>query len=127
MDSGSTLSALKLRPFCNTDGVLGQIKSGDFHGFPESVKNFQGDGHVTKITGGDGVVRDMLKIPGEYHEKQGFFEFIKEADGSINHRLFKPASVGCFMSIICSNQIDPILSKGISLEQFGTRNWALNR
>ena len=76
-----------------TDKVLGQIKSGDFHGFPESVKTFQGLGQVTKITGGDGVVRDMLRIPGEYRGKQGFFEFIKEADGSINHRLFKPASV----------------------------------
>jgi hypothetical protein len=31
------------------------------------------------------------------------------------------------MSIIWSNQIDPILSRGISLEQFGIRNWVLNR
>ncbi|MHC8393464.1 two-partner secretion domain-containing protein [Pseudomonas sp. LB3P93] len=74
-----------------TDKVLGQIKTGDLHGFPESVTTFQGAGQVTKITGGDGVVRDMLKIPGEYRGKQGVFEFIKESDGSINHRLFKPA------------------------------------
>ncbi len=73
-----------------TDKVLGQIKTGDLHGFPESVTTFQGAGQVTKITGGDGVVRDMLKIPGEYRGKQGVFEFIKESDGSINHRLFKP-------------------------------------
>ncbi|MDY7560905.1 filamentous hemagglutinin N-terminal domain-containing protein [Pseudomonas sp. CCC3.2] len=75
-----------------TDKVLGQIKTGDLHGFPESVTTFQGAGQVTKITGGDGVVRDMLKIPGEYRGKQGVFEFIKESDGSINHRLFKPTS-----------------------------------
>jgi filamentous hemagglutinin len=75
-----------------TDKVLGQIKTGDLHGFPESVTTFQGAGQVTKITGGDGVVRDMLKIPGEYRGKQGIFEFIKESDGSINHRLFKPTS-----------------------------------
>ncbi|HEY0287615.1 MAG TPA: VENN motif pre-toxin domain-containing protein [Pseudomonas sp.] len=73
-----------------TDKVLGQIKTGDLHGFPESVTTFQGARQVTKITGGDGVVRDMLKIPGEYRGKQGVFEFIKESDGSINHRLFKP-------------------------------------
>jgi filamentous hemagglutinin len=73
-----------------TDKVLGQIKTGDLHGFPEVVTTFQGAGQVTKITGGDGVVRDMLKIPGEYRGKQGVFEFIKESIGSINHRLFRP-------------------------------------
>jgi len=35
-----------------TDKVLGQIKTGDLHGFPESVTTFQGAGQVTKITGG---------------------------------------------------------------------------
>jgi len=37
---------------------------------------------VTKITGGDGVVRDMLKIPGEYRGKQGVFEFINIEKGT---------------------------------------------
>jgi hypothetical protein len=27
---------------------------------------------------------------GEYKGKEGNFEFIKEADGNINHRFFKP-------------------------------------
>ncbi len=31
------------------------------------------------------------------------------------------------MSIIWSEEIDPILSRGISLESFGVRNWALGR
>lgn len=66
------------------------MKKGDFHGFPESVKAFEADGIVTTIKGGDGVTRQMLKIPGEYGGKKGSFEFIKEADGSINHRLFRP-------------------------------------
>lgn len=35
-----------------TDKVLGQIKIGDLHAFPESVKTFQDAGQVTKITGG---------------------------------------------------------------------------
>ncbi|MGH8601617.1 MAG: RHS repeat domain-containing protein [Gammaproteobacteria bacterium] len=73
-----------------TDKVLGQMKQGDFHAFPESVKGFQEAGQLSKLTGGDGVVRDMLKIPGEYRGKEGAFEFIKEADGAINHRLFRP-------------------------------------
>lgn len=34
----------------------------------------------------------MLKIPGRYRGKNGNFEFIKEPDGSMNHRLFKPDS-----------------------------------
>ena len=73
-----------------TDKVIVQMKSGDWHSFPESVIHFQDAGTVTKLTGGDGVVRDMLKIPGEYRGKKGVFEFIKESDGKINHRLFKP-------------------------------------
>jgi filamentous hemagglutinin len=73
-----------------SDKVLSQMKEGDFHAFPESIKAFQEAGQVSKITGGDGIARDMLRIPGEYKCKQGFFEFIKEADGTINHRFFRP-------------------------------------
>ncbi|RMN07713.1 hypothetical protein ALQ65_200040 [Pseudomonas syringae pv. coriandricola] len=94
-EGGKNVSAVEDDFFAGTkytDKVLGQIKTGDLHGFPESVTTFQGAGQVTKIKGGDGVVRDMLKIPGEYRGKQGVFEFIKESDGSINHRLFKPTS-----------------------------------
>ena len=73
-----------------TNKVLGQMKKGDFHGFPEAVKAFESSGVITTIKGGDGVTRQILKIPGEYGSKKGFFEFIKEADGTINHRLFRP-------------------------------------
>jgi len=73
-----------------TGKVLGQMKKGDFHAFPKSVEGFQGAGKVTTITGGDGVRRSMLKIPGDYRGRTGVFEFIKEADGTINHRLFRP-------------------------------------
>jgi len=73
-----------------TSKVLGQMKNADYHAFPESVKAFESSGTVTTITGGDGVTRQMLKIPGEYGGKKGMFEFIKESDGSINHRLFRP-------------------------------------
>ncbi|MGI8544185.1 MAG: RHS repeat domain-containing protein [Aridibacter sp.] len=71
-----------------TDKVLGQMKTGDFHAFPESVRAFESAGRVTNITGGDGVVRQMLRIPGGYRNSNGFFEFIKEQNGNINHRFF---------------------------------------
>ena len=73
-----------------TDKVKKQIQQGDFHSFPESVKGFQGAGKVSKLKGGDGVVRDKLEIPGGYRGREGKFEFIKEPNGNINHRLFKP-------------------------------------
>ncbi|WP_438266277.1 RHS repeat domain-containing protein [Leptospira santarosai] len=72
--------------------VLGQMKRGDNHAFPESVKVFEKNGTVSKITGGDGVTREMLKIHGEYGRSKGNFEFIKESNGTINHRLFRPKS-----------------------------------
>lgn len=73
-----------------TDKVLGQMKQGDYHAFPEGVTKFQSAGQVTSLKGGDGVAREMLKIPGEYKGRKGSFEFIKEPDSTINHRLFKP-------------------------------------
>jgi filamentous hemagglutinin len=72
-----------------TQKVLAQMAQEDMHGFPESVRAFECSGVVSKLTGGDGIVRDMLKIPGSYKGKDGFFEFIKEADGTINHRFFR--------------------------------------
>jgi hypothetical protein len=70
--------------------VISKMQRSDLHNFPEHVTAFQDAGQVTKITGGDGIVRDMLKIPGEYKGKVGNFEFIKEADGTITHRFFNP-------------------------------------
>jgi filamentous hemagglutinin len=66
------------------------MRLGDNHAFPELVRNYAGYGSASKITGGDGVARDMLKIPGAYNGKEGFFEFIREANGAINHRFFRP-------------------------------------
>ena len=73
-----------------TEKVVQQMSKDDFHAFPESVKAFQESGKVSKIKGGDGVVREKLEIPGEYRGREGVFRFIKEADGSINHRQFHP-------------------------------------
>ena len=73
-----------------TTKVRKQMEQGDFHSFPESVKGFQDAGKVTPLKGGDGVTRQKLEIPGSYKNKDGNFEFIKEPDGSINHRFFRP-------------------------------------
>ncbi|PCI14998.1 MAG: hypothetical protein COB71_00150 [Thiotrichales bacterium] len=73
-----------------TDKVRKQMQQGDFHSFPESVKAFQNTGKVSKLKGGDGVIRDKLEILGGYRGREGKFEFIKESNGNINHRLFKP-------------------------------------
>ena len=73
-----------------TSKVFKQMNMGDFHGFPEGVKAFERYGIRSVIKGADGVERQMLRIPGQYGNKSGFFEFMKEADGSINHRLFNP-------------------------------------
>ncbi len=76
---------------------LGRAGGGadEFHSFPESVTAFESAGTIRTITGGDGVARQMLEIPGPYETSRGTVldgvcQFIKEADGAINHRLFVP-------------------------------------
>ena len=78
-----------------TPKVLKQMQGGvgEFHSFPESVTAFESAGTVRNITGGDNVVRQVLEIPGSYGSGgNGGFQFIKNADGTINHRLFVPNS-----------------------------------
>ncbi|EPF9648333.1 polymorphic toxin MafB class 3, partial [Neisseria gonorrhoeae] len=73
-----------------TEKVLRQASNGDYHGFPQSVDAFSENGTVIQIVGGDNIVRHKLYIPGSYKGKDGNFEYIREADGKINHRLFVP-------------------------------------
>ena len=80
-----------------TSKVLEQMGqgAGEFHSFSESVTAFENAGYVSTITGGDGVLYNMLEIPGGYLSSSGnwydgAFQFIKDVDGSINHRLFVP-------------------------------------
>jgi len=78
-----------------TPKVLKQMqgKVGEFHSFPESVTAFESAGTVRSLTGGDKVVRQVLEIPGSYGSAgNGVFRFIKNADGTINERLFVPNS-----------------------------------
>lgn len=73
-----------------TAKVKQQAASGDYHAFPQSVDGFAQHGTVTRIVGGDGITRYKLEIKGSYRGKAGVFEYIKNPDGSINHRLFVP-------------------------------------
>jgi filamentous hemagglutinin len=73
-----------------TDKVKQQASSGDFHSFPESVDGHSDQGTISVIIGGDGVERLKLEISGSYRGKEGMFEYIREPDGTINHRLFVP-------------------------------------
>jgi hypothetical protein len=70
--------------------VRDQATWGDHHGFPEAADGFSGEGTVTTLVGGDGIVRWKLTIPGSYNGKEGVFEYIREPDRTINHRLFIP-------------------------------------
>ena len=56
---------------------------------PDPIVSDPGAGKLTEIIGGDGVVRDKLEIPGSFNGKDGVFEYIKDPDGSINHRFFR--------------------------------------
>ena len=73
-----------------TEKVKKQASSGDYHSCPEVVDSFSRYGKVSKIKGDDGITRQKLEIPGRYKGKEGVFEYIKESNGNINHRLFKP-------------------------------------
>jgi hypothetical protein len=69
--------------------------AGEFHSFPESVSAFENAGTVRTIVGGDGQVYQMLEIPGSYATSSGrwldgMFQFMKDSNGIINHRLFVP-------------------------------------
>lgn len=58
--------------------------------FLSQLQHLKKNGHVIQIIGGDGIKRSKLTIPGWYRGKNGVFEFIKEPNGDINHRLFSP-------------------------------------
>ena len=73
-----------------TEKVKKQASSGDYHSCPKVVDSFSRYGKVSKIKGDDGITRQKLEIPGRYKGKEGVFEYIKESNGNINHRLFKP-------------------------------------
>jgi hypothetical protein len=70
---------------------------GEFHSFPESLTGLESSGSVSIITGGDAAKYKMLRIPGSYQSTggtwyEGEFQFIKDSNDVINHRLFVPST-----------------------------------
>jgi RHS repeat-associated protein len=78
---GATYSSKVLKQMGNADDI--------FHAFPQSV-----DGFATKFgqwstkIGADEKAYQWLEMGGSYGGKTGTFEFIKDANGVINHRFF---------------------------------------
>lgn len=61
------------------------------HAFPESVDGFATKfGRLSTEIGGDGESYQWLRMSGSYEGKTGTFEYIKNADGIINHRYLNP-------------------------------------
>ena len=73
--------------------------AGDFHSFPESIAAFDSAGTVRTLTGVEKEVQ-VLEISGSYLTPSapgypgkwydGVFQWMKDPDNTINHRLFVP-------------------------------------
>jgi len=92
--AAATTEATPVNPLADaayTLKVKAQMQQGDYHSFPQSVDGFGADATATRMTGGDGIVRTKLELPGGWRGKDGKFEWILEPDNkTVNHRLFVP-------------------------------------
>lgn len=61
-----------------------------FHAFPTLVDTSGDVGTVRTVVGGDGSTYQVLEIPGSINGQNGVYQYIKNSDGTINHRLFVP-------------------------------------
>jgi hypothetical protein len=74
-----------------SEKVLVQATRADFHGFPAAVDGFAAQfGSLSTRVGADGASYTWLTVRGSYMNRPGVFEYIKDAAGKINHRLFVP-------------------------------------
>ncbi|MCH9633990.1 MAG: hypothetical protein S4CHLAM7_07240 [Chlamydiae bacterium] len=62
----------------------------DNHSFPKIVDNYASLSKRQIILGHDNIERTHLLLKGSYKGKEGYFEWIIEANKQVNHRLFKP-------------------------------------
>ena len=58
------------------------------HAFPLIVDNYAGRGTLKNFVGDDGIARQRLQIQGSLNGKEGYFDYIIEPTGIINHRQF---------------------------------------
>lgn len=73
-----------------TPKVQAQMGQDKYHGFPATVDQFAADGTAMKLTGGDGVVRTRVELPGAVNGRDGNYTWIVEPDQTVNHRQFEP-------------------------------------
>jgi hypothetical protein len=84
-----------LNPLSNTTytpKVIQQMQntSDIYHSFPRLIDRMATVQDVTTITGGDGITRTAVEMQGFINNTYGTFQYIIEADNSVNHRLFMP-------------------------------------
>ena len=73
-----------------TDKVKRQMNGKDTdHNFPSSIDKQADAASVKKITGGDGIGRTKVELPGNINGKDGNFSWIIEPDKTVNHRQFE--------------------------------------
>jgi len=70
--------------------VKAKMKRDQLHNFPKEVEAFEISGKLTVFKGGDKQVYQKLEIKGNYRNRDGTFEFIKNKNNEITHRFFNP-------------------------------------
>ena len=71
-----------------TQKVLDQMGQDIYHGFPSSIDTLPTAGDASTITGGDGIPRTLVRLPGAINGEAGDYEWIIDQDGTVNHRYF---------------------------------------
>jgi len=61
------------------------------HNFPSLIDEQADAANISTITGGDGIDRTKVELPGSINGKEGNFSWIIEPDNKINHRQFERA------------------------------------
>ncbi len=70
--------------------VTRQMEGKDLdHNFPSLIDKQADAAKVKKITGGDGIERTKVELPGSVNGKDGNFSWIIEPDKTVNHRQFE--------------------------------------
>jgi hypothetical protein len=73
-----------------TDKVKRQMSGNDLdHNFPSLIDKQADAAMVRKITGGDGIERTKVELPGSINGKDGNFSWIIEPNKTVNHRQFE--------------------------------------
>ncbi|MEP3244604.1 MAG: RHS repeat-associated core domain-containing protein, partial [Sneathiella sp.] len=90
MGLGAAKRANPLNGTKYTDKVMRQMDGKDLdHNFPSLIDKQADAATVRKITGGDGISRTKVELPGSINGKDGNFSWIIEPDNTINHRQFE--------------------------------------